>query len=91
MAGFFTDYRQDEAIHSLANEMEASVDAFATLSNGLERERRRNDLQTERIKALATAVEALYTGLISRGLVPAEEVAAPLAELRAAMAPRSLK
>ena len=88
--GIIRDGQQDERIRELEGDANSTVDSLATFADALAKERKRNDVQSERIKALTTLCEKLVDRLTASGAVPATEIALELAELRRASAPRKL-
>lgn len=85
--GIIRDGRQDERIDELEAENNDAIDSFATVANALHKERKRNDVQSARIKALTALCEKLVDRLTANGTVPAVDIALELAELRKASAP----
>jgi len=81
------DWQQDERLKGVEGELDAQVDDARRVYERIELERKRNDVQTARIKALAVAVEGLCLKLLEKRVLDGADVAKELAELRAAMAP----
>jgi hypothetical protein len=77
--GTFRDGAQDQEISTLR---EDAVDDFRRLTELVDVERKRNDLQFARIKALSALCEKLIERLIASGTVQAHELANELSELR---------
>jgi hypothetical protein len=86
MAGW-NDFQQNSRLNQLESEADSSVDSFRTLADKLEREKKRNDTQSARIKALNATVETLCTKLLERRVLTGDDLAADLAALREAMKP----
>lgn len=84
------DWSQDSKIAALEAEADASVDSMGTLSNAIHVEKKRNDVQTARIKVLAEVVEATLVSLGTSGAMPKAQADALLSVLRKAMEPVKL-
>lgn len=86
------DLQQDIGIGELEKRADKSFETELSLIDRIERERRRNNLQTERIKALSGALEGLVASLVSAGaLRPDDPVGNELLALREAMKPASAR
>ncbi len=84
------DWSQDSKIAALEAEANSSVDSIGTLSNSIHVEKKRNDVQTARIKVLAEVVEATLVSLGASGAMPKPQADALLSVLRKAMEPVKL-
>ena len=84
------DWSQDNKIAELEQEANASVESFGGLANQIHLEKRRNDVQTARIKALAEVLEATLVNLGASGAFPKAQADALLSVLRKAMEPVKL-
>jgi hypothetical protein len=84
------DWDQDNKLASLEAEANSTVDSLGTLSNQIHTEKKRNDVQTARIKALAEVLEATLSSLGASGALPKAQADALLTVLRQAMAPVKL-
>jgi len=84
------DWSQDRQLASLEQEANSTVDAMGSMSQQIFTERKRNDVQTARIKALAEVVEAMLMNLGQTNALPQQQAEALLQVLRTAMAPVKL-
>lgn len=84
------DWSQDGKIAALENEANASVDSMGTLSNQIFVEKKRNDVQTARIKVLSEVIEATVSSLGASGAMPKAQADALLSVLKKAMEPVKL-
>lgn len=84
------DWSQDRQLASLEQEANSTVDAMGSMSQQIFTERKRNDVQTARIKALAEVLEAMLMNLGQTNALPQAQVDALLQVLRTAMAPVKL-
>lgn len=87
---FLKDFSQDNRLAELESEANSSVDSIGTLSQAVYVEKKRNDVQTARIKALAEVVEATLRSLSASGAMPKPQADALLSVLSQAMAPVKL-
>ena len=85
-----SELRQNQRLQDLENEAQAGVDSFKTLADRLDVERKRNDVQAARIKALTALCEKLVERLTASGAVPAADLARELADVRKASEPVKL-
>ena len=84
------DWSQDGKIAALEAEANSSVDSIGTLSNQIHTEKKRNDVQTTRIKVLAEVVEATVSSLGASGAIPRAQADALLSVLTKVMEPVKL-
>ena len=88
------DIQQDGRLRDLENQVERaadeSVEDFKTLIDKVRREEKRNDVQSQRIKALSAVVEQLAMQLLAKGVLRGDDLAGVLEELKKANAPVKL-
>lgn len=91
----FYDYSQDRRLERLKDELDVesrAVDqSLSGLWDALHLERRRNDIQTSRIKVLAETLKAVLQGIAGGSPITATEANTVLQSLAEAMKPVNLK
>lgn len=81
------DWQQDEQLAELEKDANDTVEAFGTLAQQVHAEKKRNDVQSARIRALAEVIETMLQMLKTNGALPEAQASALLGVLRDAMAP----
>jgi hypothetical protein len=90
LGGLISRAIQQNQINELTDEANSTVESLGTLGQQVQTERKRNDVQTARIKALSTVVEGLLLALRENGAIPEAKTDELLQVLRTAMTPVKL-
>jgi len=77
----------ENSVNALADD---SVNDFRVLVEKIQREQRRNDVQSQRIKALTALCEKLVVALLEKQVLGAEQISSELVALKQASAPKKV-
>jgi len=88
--GLFDDLEHQQLENSVNALADDSVNDFRVLVEKIQREQRRNDVQSQRIKALTALCEKLVVALLEKQVLGAEQISSELVALKQASAPKKV-